>query len=295
MNASWCIGARLLAALSWLGLASCAREEAARPPAARVERAAAAGVGAVRDAAAPPGAARPAAAAAPEFQTLVAGLSVLVDERSDAEGQKHEWIVTRIDLRQHRLQVRALGASPFERLRGDGGLLVGVNGGFFDPNLQASGLLLSDGSLLARERSGGGSGVLAVANGRARLLKRGEALPAGTDFSVQCGPRLIEAGGAIGIRSDDGQRAARTAACIRDAGRELDLVVTLHKGRRGAGPGLLQLAQWLTEPLARGEPSGCDAALNLDGGPSTGIVVAGSPELERLPLGPVPFALVVAR
>jgi len=225
---------------------------------------------------------------------LVAGLSVLTDRRTDAEGHEHDWLVTRIDLQQHRLQVRALGDSPFTRLSDDAGLLVAVNGGFFDPNLEASGLLLSGGSLLARERSGGGSGVLAVAKQRARLLKRGEALPAGTDFSVQCGPRLIEPGGAIGIRRDDGQRAARTAACIRRAGLELDLIVTLRRGHPGGGPGLLQLAHWLAGPLAPGELAGCEAALNLDGGPSTGVVVGGRPELVRLPLGPVPFALVVA-
>ena len=295
MNAWLCIGVRLLGALTLLGLARCAREEAVRPSPARVEGSAVEAVAAVRDAAPPPRAATPAPAAASVFQTLAAGLSVLADTRTDAEGLEHEWIVARIDLRQHRPQVRALGALPFARLLADAGVLVAVNGGFFDLNLRASGLLLSGGSLLARERAGGGSGVLAVANQRAHLLKRGEPLPRGTDFSMQCGPRLIEAGGAVGIRSDDGQRAARTAACIREAGRELDLVVTQRKGHLGGGPSLLQLAQWLAGPLAPGEPSGCDAALNLDGGPSTGIIVAGLPELERLPLGPVPFALVVAR
>jgi hypothetical protein len=272
-----------------LGLARCAREEPARPPAERVEPASA-GL-APHDAT--PGVALPVAVAAAVFQRVVPGLSVLADERTDSEGRAHEWIVTRIDLQQHRLRVRALGDVPFARLLGDTDLLVAVNGGFFDPDLQASGLLLSGGSLLARQRAGGGSGVLAVAKQRARLLKRGEPLPQGTDFSVQCGPRLIEAGGAIGIRGDDGQRAARTAACIREAGRELNFVVALGKGQLGGGPGLLQLAQWLAQPLAPGEPSGCEAALNLDGGPSTGIVVAGLPKLGRLPLGPVPFALVV--
>ncbi|MEO8177628.1 MAG: phosphodiester glycosidase family protein [Deltaproteobacteria bacterium] len=295
MNASWCVGARLLSALALLGLARCAREEAARPAGAPIERSSAAGVIGVRDAASPPAATLPASAAAPVFQTLVAGLSVLADERTDAEGHAHEWIVTRIDLQQHRLQVRALGDVPFTRLLGDAGLLVAVNGGFFDPDLQASGLLLSGGSLLARERPGGGSGVLAVVKQRARLLKRGEPLPRGTDFSVQCGPRLIEVDGALGIRSDDRQRAARTAACIRERGRELNFVVARGKGPLRGGPGLLQLAEWLAQPLAPGEPSGCEAALNLDGGPSTGIVVAGPPELVRAPLGPVPFALVVAR
>jgi hypothetical protein len=106
---------------------------------------------------------------------------------------------------------------------------------------------------------------------------------------------LIEPDGSIGIRSDDGQRAARTAACIRNAGQELDLVVVTSKDQLGGGPSLLQLARWLGEPLAPGESSGCDAALNLDGGPSTGIVIADVPKLFRAPLGPVPFALVIAR
>jgi hypothetical protein len=219
---------------------------------------------------------------------------VLSDERVDAEGQAHEWIVVRIELEQHRLQVRPRGPASFADLRAETDLLVAVNGGFFDPQLAASGLLVSERAVLARERSGGGSGVLAIAQRRARLLRRGARLPAETDFAVQCGPRLIEPDGSVGILRDDGQRAARTAACIRDGGRELDLIVVTGRGQLG-GPGLLQLARWLSEPLAPGEPSGCEAALNLDGGPSTGILVAGVPALFRAPLGPVPFALVVAR
>ena len=137
--------------------------------------------------------------------------------------------------------------------------------------------------------------MLVIAQGLARLLPRGTALPDDADFAVQCGPRLIEPGGAIGIRTDDGQRAARTAACIREGGRELNLIVAASQQRLGAGPGLFQLARWLAEPLAAGEPSGCEAALNLDGGPSTGLVVASAAELFRAPLGPVPFVLVVPR
>jgi uncharacterized protein YigE (DUF2233 family) len=233
-------------------------------------------------------------APSPTFETVVTGLSVLSDERVDAEGKAYEWIVVRIDLDQHQLRVRPRGPAPFADLRAETDVLVAVNGAFFDPQLEASGLLVSGRVVLARERSGGGSGVLAIAQRRARLLRRGARLPAQTDFAVQCGPRLIEPDGSVGIRSDDGQRAARTAACIRNGGQELDIIVVTSKGRPG-GAGLLQLARWLSEPLAPGEPSGCEAALNLDGGPSTGIVIAGMPELFHAPLGPVPFALVVKR
>ena len=293
MNASWSIGPRLLAALTLLASSQCAREQAPPLPAAGVAPAAV-GVDGGRSPAPSPTEPHFVAAKTPAFETLVPGLSLLADERIDTEGHVHEWIVARIDLHQHGLQVRPLPSLSFTPLPTTD-LLIGVNGGFFDPKLQASGLLLSGGRLLAPGRAGGGSGVLAVAKGRAQLLKRGEPLPAGTDFAVQCGPRLIEPGGSIGIYTDDGQRAARTAACLREQGRELNLVIALSKGFRASGPSLLQLAQWLAAPLAPGETSGCHAALNLDGGPSTGIVVPERPQLSRAPLGPVPFAVVVSR
>jgi uncharacterized protein YigE (DUF2233 family) len=293
MHCSWSIGSRWFAALSLLAITQCAQEEAAPLPATRVTPAASSAGAGDAPALAPPSPAPPTAP--PVFQALVPGLSTLADERIDAEGGAHEWIVTRVDLHQHRLQVRPLPSLSFADLPSATDLLVAVNSGFFSPKLEASGLLISQGRELAPARAGAGSGVVAVVKKQARLLKRGEALPAETDFAVQCGPRLIEPGGGIGIRSDDGQRAARTAVCIREQGRELDLVVSISKGHRGAGPSLLQLAQWLAAPLAPGDSSGCDAALNLDGGPSTGIVVAGKAPLFRAPLGPVPFALVVAR
>jgi uncharacterized protein YigE (DUF2233 family) len=285
-----------MATLSLLEMVRCARGELA--PASESTAMSLAGAPAVGASALPTARAdrhTPGPPAPPSFATVVAGLSVLSDERVDSEGHAHEWIVVRIDLEQHRLQVRSRGRSSFADLRAEANLLVAANGGFFDPQLQASGLLVSGRVVLARERSGGGSGVLAIAQRRARLLQRGARLPAKTDFAVQCGPRLIEPDGSVGIRNDDGQRAARTVACIRNGGQELDLVVVMSKGQLGDGPGLLQLARWLSEPLAPEERSGCEAALNLDGGPSTGILIAGVPELFRAPLGPVPFALLVTR
>jgi hypothetical protein len=288
---------RFVAFLSLLGVTRCSRSEPAPAMEAEAGATTVAEVGASSPAA-PMGESAPApppARVSPSFATIVEGLSVLSDERVDAEGQAHDWVVLRIDLEQHRLGVRSLGTAPFASLRAESDLLAAVNGGFFDPQLRASGLLVSERTTLAPERAGGGSGVLALARGRASLLPRGSRLPVETDFAVQCGPRLIEPDRSIGIRRDDGQRAARTAACIRRGGRELDLVVVASKDQLGGGPGLLQLARWLEGPLAAGEPSGCEAALNLDGGPSTGLVIAGRPALSREPLGPVPFALVIPR
>src|SRR5262249_41118399 len=86
------------------------------------------------------------------------------------------------------------------------------------------------------------------------------------EFAVQNSPRLLENDGKIGIRTDDGKRAARTVVCTQ--GGTLHLLVALAWA--GEGPTLLEMARLLAEDPLRGG-LGCRAALNLDGGPSTGI------------------------
>ena len=241
----------------------------------------------------PSASATSATARALAFRSLAPGLSVFHDERPDADGRATEWLVARLELDLMRPRVRALPTLGFAELAADPRVAFGVNGGFFDPELRASGLLRSGGVELAPKRRGGGSGVLVVKDRRARLWQRDDTIPTGSDFAVQCGPRLIETGGGVGVHGDDGKRAARTAACIRESGRELDFVLAVTKDRPGDGPGLLELARTLSRPLAPGDDSGCDSALNLDGGPSTGITLRGAPASLREPLGPVPFAIVV--
>jgi hypothetical protein len=132
-----------------------------------------------------------------------------------------------------------------------------------------------------------------VQGSRAELIARDDALPPKLEFAVQCGPRLIERDGSVGIHRNDEKRAARTAACVRDGGQRLDLIIAFTPEQPGDGPTLFELARRLSMPLAAGDPSGCEAALNLDGGPSTGMMVPVVPELRYDPVGPVPFALTV--
>jgi hypothetical protein len=112
-------------------------------------------------------------------------------------------------------------------------------------------------------------------------------------LAVQCGPRLVEHDGTIGIHRDDGRRYARTAACVREGGRTLDFVLVWNAGDPMRGPGLLSFARMLlASPSFVGDAAPCERALNLDGGPSTGAFVRGRPALSHDALGPVPFALV---
>lgn len=144
--------------------------------------------------------------------------------------------------------------------------LLVFNGGFFGLERENEGLLVDRGRTLTPWSARIGGGVLAVRRGVARLHD-GEAEPPRdvlrSDFAIQCRPRLV-VGGRVNVRSDDGRMAHRTALCIRDGGRTVDVVIARSNddGGRGA-PALRAFAERLSA-------AGCEEALNLDGGPSTG-------------------------
>jgi uncharacterized protein YigE (DUF2233 family) len=109
-----------------------------------------------------------------------------------------------------------------------------VNGGFFDPQGKPVGLVMSE-----------------------------LAMPDGARFAVQCRPRLV-VNGAPNVKSDDGHRSERTALCLRDGGKAIDVVIVKGATSESPGPSLFALGKYLAQ-------RGCEGALNLDGGPSTGV------------------------
>jgi hypothetical protein len=228
------------------------------------------------------------------FAAVARGVSYARTERTDDRGRNTVWVVLRVVLGEANLVVVEPPHDRLEQLAKNATVVAAVNGGFFEADGSASGLLASHGRRMGRLDARAGSGVLVVSAGVARLLPTEDAAESTDgDVVVQCGPRLVEPDGTIGIRADDGKRAARTAACIRDGGRELDLVLAWTRNGDRDGPGLFDMARWLREPLFAGEPSGCDAALNLDGGPSTGVVLRALPEELHKPYGRVPWALAL--
>lgn len=138
-----------------------------------------------------------------------------------------------------------------------------INGGFFDPDGRPLGLAVSGGvTLSALSRSMGG-GVLTSDGTRARLWEAETfELPASTRFAIQCRPRLV-IGGRANVRSDDGRRAERTALCLRDHGKTLEVFLVGSEKDEPTGPSLFALGRYLASV-------GCEDALNLDGGSSTG-------------------------
>lgn len=140
-----------------------------------------------------------------------------------------------------------------------------VNGGFFDPDGKPVGLAVSNGVVLSKLAKSLSGGVLTFDDARVTLAPTEDfVLPDHALFAVQCRPRLVVDRSA-NVKSDDGKRAERTALCTRDAGRTLDVVIVRGSDDgESAGPSLFALARHLAD-------AGCESALNLDGGPSTGV------------------------
>lgn len=192
-----------------------------------------------------------------------------------------------LDPARTRLEIAlAPRGAPLASLLPQGGLAV-VNGGYFEADFRPSTWLVSAHAALAPKRDTHRGGVLALGGGK-RYLGPFTGLDFEPELAIQSFPMIVEADGASGIHSDDGRRAARTVVCL--VGGVLHLIVI--SAPRGEGPTLFEAASLLRAVPPLG--FGCGAALNLDGGPSSGVWFA--PELgarQRPPLSPVAYALAV--
>lgn len=193
-------------------------------------------------------------------------LEPIVRTAQRADGEPYE--LYRWSLPLARTDIRVVDAAMGRDMRRwvrEGASLV-INGGFYGTDYRPEGLVVAEGRELSAFLARIGGGVLALSGGRARLYDA-EAdpleLPSRMEFAIQCRPRLV-VDRANNIQRPTAQTAARTALCIRDGGAELDVYLARRDPSRGrAGPSLFTLA----EELVR---EGCEQALNLDGGPSTG-------------------------
>jgi hypothetical protein len=218
---------------------------------------------------------RSAAPAPPDVAPPIAASDVRLPGIAEAR-------VFRVELARASLSVRDVNGRSLDRLRRDEGASLVIDAGFFDPDFRPEGLVIDDHRELSPLVPALSGGVLTIDEGRARLEATESYAPSRPPaFAIQCRPRLV-VDGVRNVASDTGLLAARTALCIRDDGRALDVVivpidVTLHA---------------LADALVA---HGCEHALNLDGGPSTGAAWSdGTPQAQALePAGPVRQAIVV--
>ena len=142
--------------------------------------------------------------------------------------------------------------------------LLAVNGNFFDPQNRALSLVVQDGRASGAPYEGFG-GMFAVAGDEVRVrwnVKEpytGEPLT----YALQNFPMLVLPGGTPNMQIDDNGRVApRTAVAADRAGRIVFVVSPTSAFT------LTEFGQWLAA-----SDLDLDAALNLDGGTSSGLVL----------------------
>lgn len=227
------------------------------------------------------------AALAPLVTSEVHALGLHV--RTGVLGPAARWGFSDLELDGSRTQLnvrRAVGGANLADLLAVGALAA-VNGGYFEADFSPSTWLVADGVELSPKADTSKGGVLALGPGGMYIGP-----VAGLGFSptlaVQSFPLLVEAEGKPGVYRDDGRRAARTIACLVDD--TLHLIVIAAP--RGDGPTLFETANLLREPSPAG--FGCRRALNLDGGPSSGVCFGPAMHAKpRLPFAKVAYALVI--
>jgi len=159
--------------------------------------------------------------------------------------------------------VRSAAGSLGSAMKALPGAIAGVNGGFFNPQFEPLGLVISQGKRVGSwQKSSLLGGVLAVRKGRLMIVWRDEFQDGpGITELLQTGPRLVNHGSAI-----TGLETSRT--------RPRSFVATDNSGHWLIGiaqsTSLQHLAQILATPgLVPGMEM--DRALNFDGGRSTGL------------------------
>ena len=161
------------------------------------------------------------------------------------------------------------------------------NGGFFTEDFQTTALLISGGQASGASYEGFG-GMLSVDQAGQIALRplRDNAYDPNEPLveAIQSFPMLVMPGGEAALFEDNGHRARRTAVALDRSGRLLVIaaptsVLTLH-----------DLANWLQSGDLE-----IDRALNLDGGPSTGLFLNSAGLREQVDsFGSLPIVITIS-
>ena len=144
--------------------------------------------------------------------------------------------------------------------------LLAVNAGYFTEDYHATGMIISDGTRSGQSYTGFG-GMFAVRADKVEvrwLVAKPYSPSEPLRQAVQAFPMLVHSGGKAGLSEDDGQIARRSVVGQDRKGRIVFVV----------SPDAFFTLKNLAAFLAASD-LGLDTALNLDGGPSSGLMLAG--------------------
>lgn len=235
----------------------------------------------------------PCAAAEPvPWRALPSGLQVrTLQAIPSPELPVEAWLV-RLDSGRHELRALVPGAggpgdpaAPSPRLASllgpEVGALAVLNASYFDERGRPLGLLVEDGRMLSRANERGWAWA-AISSGRLVLRQAREEVPPGVTQAVQAGPLLVRAGAAL--PSSSPRRARRSFLGSDASGR---IVLGATNGSLLLG----ELAALLARPESEGG-AGLVEAINLDGGSSSQLWIAG--DEPPLKVGGIPVPAFVA-
>ena len=143
---------------------------------------------------------------------------------------------------------------------------VAINGGFFTEDFKPAGMCVINSKKLSSYSSQKLlSGTLHISEkGHVILNHRSDGIPS-ADFILQSGPFLVDPGGLMGIQTDQPKFHRRSLLALSTHGELLVLSTTRTS--------LYKLAECLVTQSALFGVNKIERALNLDGGPSTGMFV----------------------
>jgi hypothetical protein len=220
------------------------------------------------------------------FRTVAPGIEHVTFQVQPGDAEPFSGHAFKIDLDVAELRLVPAGGSSsrrtVEEIVAPYAAVVAINASFFDKEGRAMGLAVDEGRLIASGKRQSW-GALVVDDKKARIVLGAEVKdPVAHRLVVQGIPRLVVGGKVQQLKP---QIAERTAVCAE--GNVVVLVVST-KAETTA------FSRFLTDP-AESAGLGCVDALNLDGGPSTQLVVKLPALALSLPGGwGVPNALVVA-
>ncbi|WP_376796075.1 phosphodiester glycosidase family protein [Thermogemmatispora sp.] len=221
--------------------------------------------------------------------TLATGVELRYEHWKGPSGNEDTVMITRFDPRHIALRVLYSPSAPHfisDWLKQEKGALAVVNGGYFNDQGQATGLVISDGQVYGTSYRGFG-GMLYVDGQGAIHLRSLSQYPysAGEQLqqATQSSPMLVLPGAKRTQFDADASSNRRTVVAFDKEGRLLFIV---------SPEAAFSLDEF--DDLLLASDLQIDVALNLDGGSSTGLYLnAGGQRFGVDSLTPVPIALVL--
>jgi Phosphodiester glycosidase len=198
------------------------------------------------------------------FAPIAPGIGYATFDQRPPDGEPFSGHAFRINLAEAELRLAPAGGASsrqtVEQIASPFPAVVAVNASFFDEVGRAMGVAVSEGRLLSTGRRNSW-GALVISGKDARIVLGSDIPDQFADrLIVQGIPRLVVGGTVPRLKP---QMAERTAVCA--AGSHVVMVVATKVETTA-------FARFLAEPPERAG-LGCPDALNLDGGPSTQLVV----------------------